>query len=103
MPPKVLALSRHEIEPRLSITGLSAQDIHALLRDHEWRALESRNQQIVFLYDFGKSERFISIPAVIVGQVFGIHEAHVWKIRSKAHQTARLGDRPFALSSVRKV
>jgi hypothetical protein len=99
MRPKVLALARNEIEPHLSITRLSAQDIRALLRDDEWFALESRNQQVVFLYDFAKRECSISMPAAIVGRVFGIHEAHVWKIRSRAQETARPGHRPFAKSS----
>jgi hypothetical protein len=57
MPPKVPVLPGNEIEPRLSITGLSAQDIHALLRADEWCALESRNQQVIFLYDFARDEK----------------------------------------------
>jgi hypothetical protein len=99
MPPKVSALPRNEIEPRISITGLSAQDIRALLRADEWCALESRNEQVVFLYDVARSEYSTSLPAVIIGQVFEIHEAHVWKIRSKAQKTARPGHRLFVLSS----
>jgi hypothetical protein len=53
----------------------------------------------VFLYDFARSQCSISLPAAIIGQVFEIHEAHVWKIRPKAHKTARPGHRRFALSS----
>jgi hypothetical protein len=99
MPPKVLTLPRNEIEHCLSITGLSAQDIRALLRAAEWCALQSRNQRVLFLYDYARSECSTSLPAAIMGQVFEIHEAHVWKTRSKAQKTARPGHRPFALSS----
>jgi hypothetical protein len=84
IPPKVSALPQNEIEPHLSITGLSGQDICVLLRADEWCALESRNQQVVFLYDFARNECFISLPAAIIGQDLEIHEADVWKIRSNA-------------------
>jgi hypothetical protein len=99
MLPKVFPLPRSEIKPYLSITGLSAQDIRALLRADEWCALKPQNQQIVFLYDFARSECPISLPAAIVGQVFEIHEAHIWKIRSKVQKTAQPGHCLFALSS----
>jgi hypothetical protein len=75
MPPKVPALPRNEIEPRLSIAGFSAQDICVLLRPDEWCALESRNQQVVLLYDFARNECSMSLPAAIIGQVFEIPEA----------------------------
>jgi hypothetical protein len=97
-PRKFFVLPPNEIERRLSIAGFSAQDIRALLREDEWCALESRSQQVVFLYDFTKSKCPISLPAVIIRRVFGIHEAHVWKIRSKPQKTARLGHRTFELS-----
>jgi hypothetical protein len=99
MPLKVPAVPRNEIKPSLLITGLSAQDIRALLRADEWCALESRNHQVVFLYDFARSECSMSLPAAITEQVFKIHEAHVWKMRSKAQKTTRPGHRPFELSS----
>jgi hypothetical protein len=69
------------------------------LRVDEWYALESRNQQVVFLHDFARSKCSIFLPAAIIEQVFEIHEAHIWKIRSKAQKTARPGHRLFALSS----
>jgi hypothetical protein len=99
MPPKVLALPRNGIEPRVSITGISAQDIHALLRDGEWCTLESRNQKVVLLSDFAMGEYSVSIPAAFIGRVFGVYDARVWIIRSKAQKAARPSYRPFALSS----
>jgi hypothetical protein len=88
MPPKVLALPRNGIEPRLSITDLSAHGILTLLIDDERCALESRNQQVVLLYDFAKRECSVPLPTATVGRVFGIYEAHVWKIRLKAEKIA---------------
>jgi hypothetical protein len=75
------------------------REICALLRATEWCPLYSRNQHVVFLCNFDRSECSISVPAAIAGQAFEIHEAHVWKILSKAQKTARPGHRPFALSS----
>jgi hypothetical protein len=83
MPPKVPALPRNEIEPRLSITGLSVQDIRALLRAGECFALESRNQKVEFLYDFARSECPTSLPAAIIGHVFEIHEVTFGKFDRK--------------------
>jgi hypothetical protein len=64
--------------------------------------LQNRETSNLFLYDFTRSECSISLPAAIIGQVFEIHEAHVWKIRLKAQKTARPGHRPFALCSEQK-
>jgi hypothetical protein len=97
MPPKVPTLPWNQIEPRLSIAGLSVQDICALLRAGEWCAVESRNQQVMFLYDFTRSKYYISLQAASIGQVFEIHEVHVRKIRSKARKQPDQ-NRPFALS-----
>jgi tetrahydromethanopterin S-methyltransferase subunit G len=61
MPPKVPALPREAIERALYTTGVSAQDIRAVLTSDDWRALESRNQQIAFFRNFVKNE-FVQRP-----------------------------------------
>jgi hypothetical protein len=33
---------------------MTVQDVRALLRSREWQALESRNNQIAFLYEFAE-------------------------------------------------
>jgi hypothetical protein len=56
MPPKVLALPRERIERALCNTGVTAQDVRALLRSDDWCALHSPNEQLVFFYEFVKTE-----------------------------------------------
>jgi hypothetical protein len=97
MPPKAAALSREEIEPQLQYTGLSAQDIRSLLRQDEWRAIDSRNQQLLFLCDFAQEECGITLSAAIVARVFAIEASQVWKVRSKAKKQQKLPHRPPAL------
>jgi hypothetical protein len=97
MPPKAPALTREEIEPRLYATGLPAQDIRSMLRCDEWRALESRNEQLVFFCDFAQAECAVTLSAAIVAQVFGIEPSQVWKVRSKAKNRTKPPHRPPTL------
>jgi hypothetical protein len=53
MPPKVLALQQEAIEPKLYHIGIVTQDIRLMLKSGAWGALDSRNQQIVFVCDPG--------------------------------------------------
>jgi hypothetical protein len=47
MPPRAPALPCNIIEPCVSVTALTAQDIRALFRNEEWTAMESRRAQLV--------------------------------------------------------
>jgi hypothetical protein len=80
MPPKVLALPRERIERALCNTGVTAQDVRALLRSDDWCALHSRNEQLVFFYEFVKTEYIRSLTLEVLGQAFGIEPSHVRKI-----------------------
>jgi hypothetical protein len=84
MPPKVLALPHERIERALCNTGVTAQDVRALLRSDDWCALHSRNRQLVFFYEFVKTEYISSLTSEVFGQAFGIEPSHVTKIHSKA-------------------
>jgi hypothetical protein len=97
MPPKVPALPREAIERALCNTGVSAQDIRALLRSDDWRALQSRNQQVAVFHDFIETECGETLTANVLGQAFGLEASHVRKIRSKAVKKPKLPQRPFAL------
>jgi hypothetical protein len=55
MPPKAPALPSNIIEPHLSATALTAQDIRALFRNEGWIAIESRNAQPVFLEELAQN------------------------------------------------
>jgi hypothetical protein len=84
MPLKVLALPRERIERALCNTGVTAQDVPALLRSDDWCALHSRNEQLVFFFEFFKTECSRSLTSEVLGQAFGIEPSHIRKIRSKA-------------------
>jgi hypothetical protein len=98
MPPKVAALPREVLEPRLYATGVCAQDIRAMLRSPEWCALQSRNQQVVFMDDFIKNECGITLTAAALGAAFMIKGSHLRKIRSKAQNKSKAAHRPLALT-----
>jgi hypothetical protein len=55
-----------------------------MLRSNKWRALQSRNPQLLFLDDSLKDEWGITLTAVAIGDTFMIEGSHVRKIRSKA-------------------
>jgi hypothetical protein len=84
MPPKVLALPRERIERALCNTGVTAQDVRVLLNPDDWCVLHSRNEQLVFFYEFVKTEYSRSLASEVLSQAFGIEQSHVRKIRPKA-------------------
>jgi hypothetical protein len=98
MPPKVLALPREPIERALCNTGVTAQDVRALLRSDDWCALHSRKKQLVAFYEFVKTEYSRSLTSEVLGQVFGIEPSQVRKIRSKAEKKPTSPYRPAALN-----
>jgi hypothetical protein len=98
MPAKVTALAREGLELRLNSAWVMAQDIHAMLRSDRWNGLQSRNEQVVFLKEFMKTECGITIPAAGLGQLFMIEAPHVRKSRNKAKTKPKAAHRPLALS-----
>jgi hypothetical protein len=98
MPPKVLAFPRERIERALCNTGVTAQNVRALFRLNDWCALHSRSEQLVFFYEFVKTECNRSLASKVLGQVFGIEPPHVRKIRSKAEEKPKPLYRPAALN-----
>jgi hypothetical protein len=97
MPPKVPVLPREAIERALYTTGVPAQDIRALLRSDDWRALESRNQQVTLFRDFVKNECHQTLASDVISYAFGIEASHVRKNYSKADKKRKPPDRPLAL------
>jgi hypothetical protein len=99
MPPKVMALPRERIKRALCNTGVTAQDVRALLRSDDWCAFHSRNEQLVFFYEFVKTEDSRSLTSEVLIQAFGIELSHVRKTRSKAEKSANLpSGRPHSMS-----
>jgi hypothetical protein len=98
MPPKVLVFPRQRIERALCNTGVTVQDIRALLRSDDWCALPSRNEQLVFFYEFVKTEYSRSLTSEVLGQAFGIEPSHIRKTRSKTEKKPKPPYRPAALN-----
>jgi integrase len=98
MPPKVLALPGERIERALCNTGVTAQDVRALVRSDDWCALHSHNEQLVFFYEFVKMEYSRPLTSEVLGHEFGIEPSHVRKIRSKAEKKPKPPYRPAALN-----
>jgi hypothetical protein len=77
MLPKTAALPREVLEPRLYATEVPGQDICAILRCDEWCALQSRNQQLLFIDIFLKDECGIALSAAAIDDIFMIEGSHV--------------------------
>jgi hypothetical protein len=86
MPPKVAALPSELIQHALQEAGLSGQDIRAILRAPEWHSLNSRNEQILFLFDFIGSNCDTGLNNQVLARIFGITPHHVSKIPSKTRK-----------------
>jgi hypothetical protein len=86
MPPKVVALPSELMQHALQEAGLSGQDIPAILRALEWHGLNSRNEQILFLFDFVGSNCGIGLNNQVLAGIFGITPHHVSKVRWKARK-----------------
>jgi hypothetical protein len=99
MPPKVAALPQEVPEPALTSSGTTVQDIRALLRSDAWRNLDSRNSQVVFLWEFSQSDGTIRFGTSDIAKIFSIQRHHVSSIRHKAHLKKRPPHRPPTLDS----
>jgi hypothetical protein len=64
---------------------MTTQDIRALLRSEAWRDLDSRNSQVVFLWEFSQSDGTIRFGTSDIAKIFNIQNHHVSSIRHKAH------------------
>jgi hypothetical protein len=85
MPPKVADLPREVLEPALTSAGRTAQDIRRLLRSDARRDLDSRNSQVVFLWEFSQSDGTIRFDTSDIAKIFNIQDHHASSIRHKGH------------------
>jgi hypothetical protein len=76
---------------------MTAQDIRALLRSDAWRNLDSRNSQVVFLWEFSQSDGTIRFGTLDIAKIFNIQDHHISSIRHKAHLKKKPPYRPPAL------
>jgi transposase len=95
---KTAGLPRDVIGPRLSMNPLTAQNIRALFRLGEWKALESRNSQLVYLADSAQLECGITLDAAHLADVFELARGLVRTVRSKARARRKAPYRPRMLT-----
>jgi hypothetical protein len=96
---KVAALSREVREPALTSDGMTAHDIRTLLRSDAWRDLDTRNSQVVFLWEFSQSDGTIQLPTSDIAKIINIQDHHVSSIRHKAQLKKKTPYRPPTLDS----
>jgi hypothetical protein len=99
MLPKVSVFLSDIIEPLLYETGISAQDIRALLPSEEWSACASRNQQVVFCHDFAQIRCDVRLSAAQMGKGFRIRAARVHNVRCTADSEGTSPGPPLALGA----
>jgi hypothetical protein len=98
MPPKAAALIRRVLRPRLYAIRVPAQDIRALLRCEEWRAWQSRNQQLLCVDGFPNDECGTALIVAAIGNSSRIEGSAVRRIRSKAQTKPKAAHRRLALT-----
>jgi hypothetical protein len=89
MPPKAPALPHNIIEPRLSATALTAQDIRALFRNEEWIAIEWQNAQLVFVEEFTQRDYGVTFETACLAGLFELTRSRVRTIRAKTQKEQR--------------
>jgi hypothetical protein len=99
MPPKVAALPSELIQHALQGAGLSGKNIGDILRAPEWHGPNSRNEQILFLFDFVGPNCGIGLSNQVFAWMFGTTPHHVSKVPSKARKAQ---NPPTALSNLTK-
>jgi hypothetical protein len=103
MPLKLPTLSSEVLEPALSHTGLTGQDICARFRDTDWRSLDSRNRQVAFLYNFARCNCLLGLSNQVLGRIFQIAPQYVVKILCKSRNSSRPPHRPFTLEEDQEI
>jgi hypothetical protein len=87
------------IEPRLSITVPTAQDIPALMRNDQWITIESRSAQLVFIEQSAKIECGGAFNTTVPAELFELTRSRVPAIRAKAQRKQRPPYRLPAMSN----
>lgn len=98
MPPKAPPLPNGVIERALQDTMLTGQDIRALFRDPEWQSIASRNQQLIFLFNFASSNCGIGLSNQTLARVFEISSHQVSVVRSRGAKPDKPAHRPLSLN-----
>jgi hypothetical protein len=84
MPPKTELIPHKVLEPALHFSGMTAQDVRTVLRNSEWQALASSNNQVVFLLELTETETATPLSTDDIATIFNIQANHVRQIRYRA-------------------
>jgi DNA-directed RNA polymerase sigma subunit (sigma70/sigma32) len=101
MPLTTGPIPRELLEPALYSSGMTAQDSRALMGSCEWQALTSRNSQVVFLSEFGETDRASRLTTDDVAMIFNISADNVRQIQHRARMKKMEPHRPPALDADR--
>jgi hypothetical protein len=94
MPQLTESLSREEVELKLSVIGITAQDRGALLRSETWNILRSWNEQLAFWIDFSETESAKILDSDTLADIFKIGPSCV---RELLQEPAQLHRHPIVL------
>jgi hypothetical protein len=94
-----LAIARSTIESRLSVTTLTVKDVHALFRNEEWIALETRSAKLVFLEEFAQIECGAAVNIASLADLFKLTRYRVHTVRVKIENKSRVPHHPLVLSN----
>jgi hypothetical protein len=86
MPPKVSGLPSKLSQHAFQEAGLSDQDIGTILHAPELHGLNSRNEQILFLFDFVGSNCGVGLNNQVLARIFVITPHSVSKVRCRARK-----------------
>jgi hypothetical protein len=85
MPPKAGHIPREASEPALYSSGMTVQDVRAVLRSSQWQALESSNDQVIFRCEFAEIDTTSTLSTEDIANIFNIRADSVRQIRRTAY------------------
>jgi hypothetical protein len=97
MTPRTGLIPRKLLGPALYSSGMTAQDSRALLGSCKWQALTSRNNQVIFLSEFGETDTAFRLTTDDTSMIFNISANNVRQIRHIARMKKKEPHRPLAL------
>jgi hypothetical protein len=85
------------LEPAIISSGMTVQDVRNVLRSSEWQALESRNNQTIFLCEFPEFDTTYRLSTEDLANIFNIRADNVPQIRDRAYMKKKHPHRRLTL------
>jgi hypothetical protein len=103
MSPKTPAFPYDVMHVKIASSPLSDQDVRTLLRSETWNVLESRNDQLVFLEEFSRTEYVRPLDSGHLGDVFGLTRDRIRKVLIKAQKSSKEPHYPLSLTHEQEI